>query len=66
VYTRERKRLGRAGKTLVERVAERERKSERKLQDQFISFCRRNLIGYTPADPTRPSTIKRGTPDLIS
>jgi hypothetical protein len=61
---RDRKRLGRLGKTSAERLAKQERDLECKLYDQFISFCRRHLIGYTHADPTRASTIRRGTPDF--
>lgn len=58
----ERKRLGQL--TNEETATEKEREGELELHEQFISFLRRNSLGYYHTNPSRKSTIKRGMPDF--
>jgi hypothetical protein len=52
------------GKTLCEVVAEAEVKWEKELHNRYISFLKRNEIGYIHADTHKRSTIKKGAPDF--
>jgi hypothetical protein len=49
--------------------AEREREQlatlERKIHDQFSSFCRRNGIDFWHSSPVRKSSIEAGLPDFL-
>jgi hypothetical protein len=59
----DRRRLGKAGLTMAERVAKEEIRAERQLHNQFSGFLNRHGFFSVHADPTRKSTIRAGWPD---
>ena len=62
---KERKKLGRAGITACEAWRRETTKLERKIHDEFASWCRRNEITFWHSNPTRKSSIGVGLPDFL-
>jgi hypothetical protein len=60
----DRKKLGKAGRTWAEAQAIIEHRLERKLQDDFIGFCKRHRIAWTRSNPSKRSQIGPGAPDF--
>ena len=61
----DRKKLGRRGETRAETVHRVTTALERKIHDQFSSFCRRHKIAVWHSHPTRKSSIRTGLPDFL-
>jgi hypothetical protein len=61
----DRKKLGKRGMTAVEALRVETTRLERKIHNQFSSFCLRHGIDYWHSDPTKKSSIGVGLPDFL-
>jgi hypothetical protein len=60
-----RKQFGKAGRTSGEALAKETLVLERKLHDQFNSFCARHNVDVWHSNPCRKSSIGEGLPDFL-